>query len=85
MNDDANERQRVSARIGEAVMDFCRSRAEFHADELRQYVDHHAGRTAPGSADRILRQLRGKGRLDYVVTSRRESRYQVRWAELALQ
>ena len=69
---------RVRAGIGSAVLEFCRARVgkEFHADELRRFVaSKHP--TAPASADRILRDLRRSGDLDYTVTSRRASTYLV--------
>jgi hypothetical protein len=46
----------------------------FHCDDLRDFVtaDIHV---APASPDRILRDLRQRGRLDYVVINRRESLY----------
>lgn len=69
--------ERVSARIGRAVMQFCREHQRFHADELRRYVIRETGIAAPASADRILRDLRQKKYLDYLVLSRRESLYEV--------
>lgn len=49
---------------------------EFHVDELRRYVsDHVAGYIAPASPDRILRDLRQKGAVNYEVVSRSRSLY----------
>src|SRR4030095_3103600 len=69
--------ERVSSRIARAIVQFCREHKEFHADELRAAVIQATGSTAPGSADRILRDLRKRGIVDYVVVSRRESFYRV--------
>lgn len=71
--------QRISSRIGRAILEFCRAHRSFHADELRRYVISETGIAAPASADRILRDLRQKKRLDYIVRSRAESSYEVRW------
>lgn len=71
--------ERVASRIGRPILDFCRERVgkRFYADELRRYVIREAGIVAPASADRILRDLRKRRKLDYVVVSRRESLYEV--------
>lgn len=75
--------EKVSARIGHAVMSFYVHRVErrafqFHADELRNWVIAEVDIAAPASADRILRDLRQKGRLDYVLVSRSQSLYEFR-------
>ena len=52
---------RVSTRIAQAIRDFLSQTGTgrtFHADELRAHVAQRVGPTAPGSADRILRDLR---------------------------
>lgn len=69
--------ERVTTRIWRAVISFCKDNPRFHADELRRFVIRETGIVAPASADRILRYLRQKKRLDYKVLSRRESLYQV--------
>jgi hypothetical protein len=71
--------ERVSSRIGAAIVAFCASRVgqTFHADELRAHVTRACGVVAPGSADRVLRQLRLSNRIQYVVLSRRDSLYRV--------
>jgi hypothetical protein len=69
--------ERVSSRIAWAIIRFCRDHRRFHADELRSYVVAQTGIAAPGSADRILRDLRQRGIIDYEVLSRRESLYVV--------
>ena len=67
----------VSSRIGSAILDFCCARVgqEFHADDLRRFVTHKVGICAPGSADRVLRDMRQRGAIDYVCISRSESLY----------
>jgi len=72
---------RVSGAIGTSVLDFLRARLRsgvttFHADQLRAYVTAAHPR-APGSADRILRDLRKRGACAYVVVDRRASLYRV--------
>lgn len=69
--------ERVSSRIAWAIIRFCREHRHFHADDLRAAVTRATGVAAPGSADRILRLLRQRGVIDYVVTNRRESLYSV--------
>jgi len=70
---------RVSERIGPAVLAFCASVGlrEFFADDLRRYVRRMAGEVAPGSPDRVLRDLRQRGLIDYAVVSRSESLYRM--------
>ena len=73
----AENLERVTARIGAIVIEYCRKHRRFHADDLREYVIRKAGVAAPGSADRILRFLRQHKVLDYKCLSRRESLYEV--------
>lgn len=68
---------RVLSRIEDPIVRFCETHPTFHADELRRFVVQESGTAAPGSSDRILRQLRQQGVIDYVVTNRRESLYRV--------
>ena len=72
--------ERVRGAIADAVVAFCRSRyatgREFHAQELRDYVAR-VNPTAPASADRILRDLRQRGLVRYVLVSRSKSLYRV--------
>jgi hypothetical protein len=49
--------------------------AEFHAQDLRDHVTALVPNTAPSSPDRILRDMRQRGEVQYVVVSRRDSRY----------
>jgi hypothetical protein len=77
--------ERVRSRIGPCVLEFTRERLragtpQFHADDLRNYVIQH-GLTAPGSPDRILRDLRQRSQLGYVVTDRRQSLYCIEWVD----
>jgi hypothetical protein len=69
----------VGSRIGAAITAFCRARVgrEFHADTLRRHVTAQVGVVAPGSADRILRDLRQRGVVVYSVVNRRQSLYRV--------
>lgn len=69
--------ERVSSRIAQAIIRFCREHEYFYADELRKYVASETGVLAPASADRVLRDLRQRGVIDYVVLNRRASWYQV--------
>jgi hypothetical protein len=69
--------ERVRTRIRHAIIEFCRGHEWFHADELRAYVASETGVSAPASADRVLRDLRQKGHIDYVVANRRGSLYLV--------
>jgi Fe2+ or Zn2+ uptake regulation protein len=68
---------RVSSRIGAAVLEFCQAHKHFHAGELHSHVERATGVSAPASADRILRSLRQRRVVDYRVVSRRESLYEV--------
>ena len=64
-------------RIANAVIDFVNRHIDqiFTASELRGYVRTLAGDTAPGSADRIMRQLRKEGVVNYELISRNRSQY----------
>lgn len=73
---------RVGSRIGAAIYWWCRNRyegglREFRAEELRRHVEVAAGSSAPGSADRILRQLRQQGHIRYSVVDRAKSTYRL--------
>lgn len=72
--------ERVHAAIGPIVLRFCADRllfgGLFRADELRDYVAESVP-TAPASSDRILRQLKQEGAVDYEVVNRRGSLYRV--------
>lgn len=75
---DQQHLERVSSRIRPAILWFCAHTGVFHMEELRQFVakatENHI---APGSPDRILRQLRKEGLIDYRLLSRQKSLYQI--------
>ena len=79
LHEEQNENlHRVRSRISAAIVEFIKERSTFHADELRQHVsDRVLGRLAPGSSDRVLRDLRQTGILNYRVVSRRGSLYEM--------
>jgi hypothetical protein len=69
---------RVSGNIAEAILKFARRRLasripEFSAAELHAAVPM----SAPASADRVLRDLRRRGKLHYEVTNRAASLYRL--------
>lgn len=78
MSDYPSERARVYDNIAPLIKDFAGDVGSrtFHAEELRRYVKSRTIDIAPGSPDRILRQLRLQKVLDYVVISRSKSLYQ---------
>lgn len=69
----------VSKRISKYVTDFVNDHigVEFTAGELRLFVSQHIGflRVAPGSPDRIMRNLRQRGVINYELVDRAKSRY----------
>ncbi len=71
---------RVRSKIGLAVLAFAKARLEtqpeFVITELYKFVADGFS-IAPASADRILRDLRQNGQLDYTIVNRRQSRYKV--------
>lgn len=79
--------RRVSQRISRVILDFydlrkSQRQPSFHAGDLRFYVARHIGHElAPASPDRILRDLRKRGLLDYKVVSRSQSMYEFQWSE----
>lgn len=75
--------KRVRSRIGETVKTFCRRHVgeSFWGRELHEYVASSIPQTAPGSADRILRDLRQRGEVQYTVLSRGGSVYHIEWVE----
>lgn len=69
--------RRVAGKIGPLVLRFLRLRGvgeTFHAADLHDYVGPSV---APASADRILRELRRRGNVDYLVENRRASLYRI--------
>ena len=71
--------RRVSGRIGAAILEFCKNHAgrRFYAEQLRRHIAAEVGVTAPGSADRVLRDLRRRGYVSYRVINRRSSEYEL--------
>lgn len=72
--------ERVESRIGASILRYFAEYApgyQFHVEELRKWVLDETGILAPASADRVLRDLRQKGLLDYHVVNRRQSLYQI--------
>jgi hypothetical protein len=75
------ELDRVSARIGAVVMQFAKEtladyQGHFRMGDLLGYVAERIS-VSPDSPSRILRDLRRKGELDYVVTDRAGSAYRI--------
>ena len=81
MDEQTENLERVSSRIAASIVEFIRSHRRFHADDLRRHVSARVGSVAPGSADRILRDLRQKDVIDYRVVSRRQSLYEAQVCE----
>ncbi len=79
MNTQTTQLKRVRSLIGELVMDFCSARIgrEFYGWELAAWVADRVTHVAPGSPDRILRDLRQSGEVAYTVVSKAQSRYYV--------
>jgi hypothetical protein len=76
-NEQARQIKRVIGKIGPKVLAFIQERGvhgTFHAKELHDYVGTHV---APASSDRILRELRLAGVIDYEVINRRQSFYRI--------
>ena len=79
------ELRRVSEAIADLIVSFCKERGEgafIHLSDLEKDVTERAQKDfskpiAPGSAGRIFRDLRQKKAIDYVLISRRESKYQI--------
>ena len=72
--------ERVGHRIARHIRAFYRQRgigAKFHMDDLRRHVQEEEPHTSPDSPSRIMRDMRTKGSLDYVVVSRHHSLYKI--------
>lgn len=67
---------RVSGRIGPIVVEFMEAHRgqEFHLSDLTAYVQAQSP-GAPPSVDRVLRDLRQRGLVDYQIVNRRQSLY----------
>jgi hypothetical protein len=70
---------RVRENLFAPVVEFCKTRvgASFHMKDLVAFCERHVPGTAPDSPSRILRLLRGEGKLSYTVVNRRRSEYLV--------
>lgn len=78
MSEQSENIERVSESIAPHIIRFLNDRCgnEFRGEDLRQYIYEHVdGFIAPGSPDRILRDLRQKGRVRYELISRSKSLY----------
>ena len=77
------EQLNVMSTTSEAILAFYKARVEqlgegsaFTADQLRFYVNNTVtGGVSPSTADRVLRNLRQQGKLDYIVLNRGRSLY----------
>ena len=73
----AKELLRVSDRLRDAIYLFFDSHQvgeEFYAENLRKFVSDRV-QVAPGSADRVMRDMRKRGLINYSVVSRSKSLY----------
>lgn len=69
---------RTEPTIGSLVETFVSKNTRFNAADLRKYIAFKLkGKPAPASSDRILRDLRAEGKINYRVVNRRESLYEV--------
>ena len=73
--------QRVALNLNETIIEFFAKRLatqdqRFTANDLRHYVNAKNFGTAPASADRIMRLLKKKGKINYAVVNRGKSLYQ---------
>lgn len=69
--------QRVTGKIGQVILEFwdtLRVGDTFLARDLHAHCRSHS-EIAPASADRVMRDLRGKDMLSYEVVNRRQSLY----------
>lgn len=72
------ELERVSSRISRFVVEFfelLEIGSQFHAADLKQFVADKDQSVAPGSPDRIMRDLRKRGIINYELVSRSQSLY----------
>ena len=69
--------KRVSGKIAGLILAFRATKQpgeQWHSEDLHKFVNQ-VSKVAPASADRVLRQLRKAGQLDYQVVSRSKSLY----------
>jgi len=77
------EPKRVALNLSQSIVCFWRTKMawpeseqrRFTANELRQYVNHYNYGTAPASADRVMRNLKKAGKINYEVVNRAKSLY----------
>ncbi len=82
-NEQTEQLNRVTATTTDAILAFIAARladeetkGAFTADQLRNYVNNTVtGGVSPSTADRVLRNLRQQGKLDYLVLNRGKSLY----------
>jgi hypothetical protein len=69
----------VSSRIAKHVLQFATTYCglTFHSSQLHQYVADRVDKIAPGSADRVMRDLHAKKRLTYRCVDRARSLYRM--------
>lgn len=87
MTEQRQNLRRVADAIGASVVAFVEQRLasgqpEFSMEMLRAFVVAR-GASAPDSAGRILRDLKQRGRVNYVVVDRSKSRYRAMPVEVA--
>ena len=70
--------ERVSGNIAPHILEFRRIMTDsiWNATALHTFVRERRAGTAPASADRVLRDLRKRGHLNYKIINRRKSLYQ---------
>lgn len=73
-----DELKRVRHNIADLILTFCRTRQApvFFMRDLHDYI-LAASQIAPASADRVLRDLRARGLVNYRVIHRRNSQYEL--------
>ena len=79
-DDDRGERRRVAAKVSQAVEAFFRLYGidgKFHGEDLEDYVDACGIKCRAESVQRIMRDLRQEGAINYRCRSRAESLYQI--------
>jgi len=80
MSEQEVELTRVRDRIQQFIRVFFKEqgiKGQFHAEDLRRFIRKHDPVIAPGSPDRVLRDMRQRGQLDYRVINRHQSLYQI--------
>ena len=81
MNEQTKQLERASSRLKESICRFYaqaiyNKKIEFRMTDLYKFVSTDTGgKVAPGSPDRVMRQLKSAGVLNYEVISRSQSTY----------